>query len=253
MNIQKWYQHFRKNQTDRPEPQWNEKLELPEHIRIPLVRSIEQFQLGDGGGPAYLIALDKAKFLSPSPDLKKLVDLWFKEEEEHARLLSHAVKRLGGTEINDHWSFSVFCTVRKYLGVEFELTALLLTEIVSSVYYKLMRKYCSDQPIRDMCSLIIRDEVGHIAFHQARLAHDLRRGHFQLSAYWKARFRMLGTAAGTMLWLNHAPALKALGATRKEFYTGILKGMNQFIKRLVKEAQVLGESFEPPEHVQWQQ
>jgi hypothetical protein len=40
----------------------------------PLVRSLEQFQLGDGGGPACLIAYDAERFRSISDGVRTLVD-----------------------------------------------------------------------------------------------------------------------------------------------------------------------------------
>ena len=37
---------------------------------------------------------------------------------------------------------------------------LLLVEIVSTVYYRLIQRHCTDAPVRDMCDLIMRDEAG---------------------------------------------------------------------------------------------
>lgn len=232
MDIQTWVRHFEKNQQDRPEPQWDAPMQLPESVVTPLVRSLEQFQLGDGGGPAYLIANNRESFLYQDEHTKQLVDLWFAEEREHARLLGEAVKRFGGRQIEEHWSFSVFCYTRKYLGVRFELTVLLLTEIVSSVYYKMLKRYGNDPALRAMCVLIGRDESGHIAFHRTRLASEARYDVSHYNRLWQSRFRMLGTAAGTMLWVNHAPALKAMGATTQEFYREIWDEMARFVQAL---------------------
>src|SRR5205807_7904667 len=101
---------------------------------------------------------------------RALVDLWFAEEREHARLLGMAVERFGGRCISGHWSFSAFCLTRRWFGVRFELTVLLLTEIASTVYYRLLRRHGQDPALRSMCRLILRDEIGHVAFHHASLA-----------------------------------------------------------------------------------
>src|SRR5207253_2662448 len=79
------------------------------------------------------------------------VDLWFAEEREHARLLGAAVARFGGRCIQGHWSFTAFCLTRRWFGVRFELTVLLLTEIVSTVYYRLLRRHGQDPALRAMC------------------------------------------------------------------------------------------------------
>src|SRR5208283_5444814 len=91
--VGRWLAHFRSNRENRPEPNWTAPLTLPAEVVRPLVRSLEQFQLGDGGGPAYLIAGDRERFLSASEGTRELVDLWFAEEREHARLLGAAVAR----------------------------------------------------------------------------------------------------------------------------------------------------------------
>ena len=168
-DLNRWLAHFKKNGTNRPEPDWHAPLGVTGDALEKLRKSIQQFQLGDGGGPAYLIAWNRGSVLS-DPAAKRLIDLWFKEEKEHSRLLGCALKRFGGEEIKSHWSFELFCGLRKFLGVQFELQALLGTEIVSHVYYKMLRKHGQDQALREMCNLIISYEAGHIAFHRYRLA-----------------------------------------------------------------------------------
>ena len=233
MNMTRWLNHFRENRTDRPEPDWSAPISLSTETVRTLVPSLEQFELGDGGGPAYLIAWNREKFLA-RPSVRQLVDLWFKEEKEHSRLLGDAVRRFGGRKIDGHWSFSVFCMVRKYLGVAFELRALLLTEIVSNVYYHMLRRHADDAALRTMCDLVIRDETSHIAFHRDRLADATSR---RYAGCWTTLFRMMGLAAGTMLWINHSPALKSLGATSSEFYGGIWTAMSRFVRQLRRDRQ----------------
>ncbi|MCW1887760.1 hypothetical protein OKA04_23685 [Luteolibacter flavescens] len=228
MNPDYWTEHFRRNAEHRPEPDWDAPVSLRGPALSKLVKSLQQFQLGDGGGPAYLIAWNRERLLGSDAKLKSLVDVWFAEEREHSRLLGSALKRFFAREIRDHWSFSLFCGVRRMAGVRFELYALLLTEIVSHVYYKMMRKHVNDRAVREMCALIIRDEAGHIAFHRARLTAENRR----FGKVWEAFFRMRGLAAGTVLWMNHRGALRASGATDAEFYRGIWQGMDNFIRGL---------------------
>jgi hypothetical protein len=229
--VDRWIAHFMRNRENRTEPPWDLPLTLPEDVVRPLVRSLEQFQLGDGGGPACLIAWNADRMRSSSEVAAAVIDLWFAEEREHARLLGAAVARFGGQCIRGHWSFTAFCLVRRWIGVRFELTVLLLTEIVSSVYYRVMRRHARDIPLRAMCRLILRDEAGHIAFHRDRLASCVG-GCTAYGKVWEIRFRTLGLAAASMLWINHARALKALGATRAEFYREVWMELSRFIRRL---------------------
>ena len=229
--VDRWIEHFRRNRENRAEPPWDAPISMPDDIVHPLVLSLEQFQLGDGGGPACLIAWNAPRLRSSSEGAATVIDMWFAEEREHARLLGAAVARFGGQCIHSHWSFTAFCLVRRWIGVRFELTVLLLTEIVSSVYYRLIRRHGRDASLRAMCRLILRDEAGHIAFHRDRLA-SCAGGRAAYGKVCELRFRTLGLAAASMLWVNHGRALKALGASRAEFYREVWMELSRFIRRL---------------------
>jgi hypothetical protein len=231
--VERWLAHFVRNQLKRVEPDWAAPVSLPAAVVQALVHSLEQFQLGDGGGPASLIAWNAEAFRATSTDVRALHDRWFAEEREHARLLGAAVARFGGRPIQSHWSFSAFCQTRKWLGIRFELTVLLLTEIVSTAYYKLLRRHGGDPALRAMSRLILRDEAGHVAFHRARLAQA---GSARYGYAWELAFRTLGLAAATMLWINHAPGLCSLGAGWKEFYREVWRGLSRFSSELRREA-----------------
>jgi hypothetical protein len=156
--------------------------------------------LGDGGGPASLIARDADRFRCSTEEMRAIVDAWFREEAEHARLLGRAVDRLGGRHIKSHWSFTAFCLCRRVLGVRFELQVLLLTELVSTAYYRVLCAHSPDAPVAEMCRLILRDEAGH--------------------------------AAATMLWVNHGPGLTAIGGSRSEYFAEVRRQLRRFILSL---------------------
>src|SRR6185295_18941678 len=106
MDHAKWIEHFTRNKQDRPEPDWAATINVPPGVLAPMLRSVEQFRLGDGGGPASLIAFDADGFRNSSVEMRTTVDSWFAEEAEHARLLGCAVRRFGGRIITSHWSFT---------------------------------------------------------------------------------------------------------------------------------------------------
>lgn len=232
MNHTKWIEYFTRNQQNRREPDWAAPINVPPTVLAPVLCSIEQFRLGDGGGPASLIAHDAENFRGRTDEMRQIVDLWFREEAEHARLLGCAVKRFGGRFIHSHWSFTAFCLCRRVLGVRFELQVLTLTELVSTAYYKMLRKYSPDGPLAAMCELIQRDEAGHVAFQRDRIAGSGCPRPGLRGWLWRIQFLLCGYAAGTMLWLNHAPCLKAIGGTRAEFYAEITRQMTRFIRSL---------------------
>jgi hypothetical protein len=236
MNDAKWIEHFARNKRNRPEPDWAAPHNVPPGMLAPVLRSIEQFRLGDGGGPASLIAFDRANFRDRTEATRQIVDLWFAEEAEHARLLGCAVRRFGGRIITSHWSFTAFCLCRRLLGVRFELQVLTLTELVSTAYYRMLRAHSPDGPLAAMCELILRDEAGHVAYQRDRVAESGTPKPGWRGLLWRFQFLVCGYGAGTVLWLSHAPCLRAIGGTRGEFYAEITRQMTRFIRSLGKAA-----------------
>jgi hypothetical protein len=236
MNCAKWIEHFTRNKQNRPEPDWSAPNNVPPDVLAPMLKSIEQFRLGDGGGPASLIAFDRENFRSRTDGMRRIVDLWFAEEAEHARLLGCAVRRFGGRIITSHWSFTAFCLCRRVLGVRFELQVLTLTELVSTAYYRMLRSHSPDGPLAAMCELILRDEAGHVAFQRDRLMSAGCPKPGLRGTLWRIQFLACGYAAGTVLWISHAACLKAIGGTRGEFYSEITRQMTRFVRSLRKPA-----------------
>jgi hypothetical protein len=224
----KWIRHFQTNQDNRSEPAWDSALRLDAKVIEKLLPSIQQFQLGDGGGPASLIARDAAAYRNSSEGIRTLTDLWFKEEREHSRLLGKAVERLGGKPIKSHWSFSAFCACRRLIGVRAELQILLLTELVSTAYYTVLERHVDDWPLQDMCSLILRDEAGHVSYHCDRLAADAT----DKGLFWVLQFWLCGYAAATMLWVNHGRCLYPLGARSAEYFREVRFQISRFVHKL---------------------
>jgi len=242
LDCEKWIEHFVRNRANRIEPDWNAPITLPANQLAALIPSIEQFQLGDGGGECRLIAFDAERFRGKSDAIRKLVDLWFAEEAEHSRLLGCAVDRLGGQRIKSHWSFTAFCQVRRVLGVRFELQVLTLTELVSTAYYRVLRRHVEDAPLRDMCSLIMRDEGGHVAFHRDRLAAagNSHRG-FAVEVC-RAQFWLCGYAAATVLWTSHGRCLRALDGSRTEYFKEVRRELSRFIAAMQARRRRLNET-----------
>ncbi len=242
----RWLNHFNRNRENRPEPDWSMPLCLLPHDMESLLSSLAQFQLGDGGGPASLIARDAERFRGSTPEMCQLVDLWFAEEREHSRLLGCAVDALGGKRIGSHWSFTAFCQCRRVFGVRFELQVLLLTEITSTCYYRLLQRHCKMPALETTCGLILRDEGGHVAFHLDRLLAAGRRLNTIRGAVWAAQFCICGYAAATMLWVNHKRCLISMGATTQEFYSEVTRELHRFLRVLATRSEASpGESREP--------
>jgi hypothetical protein len=90
----KWRRFFLRNKLDRPEPAWEAHPDFTEPAQALVEQSLREFQLGDGGGPAALIAWNREAYRNSQEGLAEVVDLWFAEEKEHSRLLGGAAAAL---------------------------------------------------------------------------------------------------------------------------------------------------------------
>jgi hypothetical protein len=108
--------------------------------------------------------------------------------------------------------------------------------VVDGSPFVLLRRHADDPALRSMCKLILREEVGHVAMHRDRLAELAREGRAVYGPMWEIRFRCLGLAAATLLWINHAPGLKAVGASWVLFYREVWLELSRFLRRLRNEA-----------------
>ena len=234
MNTATWIAHFERNRRNRPVPAWDAPISMPEKKRAHLARSLAEYQLGDGGGECRLVAHDAELFRGSEGDMGRLVDLWFDEEREHSRLLAHAVRRVGGTFVTNTPAMQLFYACRRALGVQFELLVLLVVEVVSTSYYRAIRRHVGDEPLAAMCRLIIRDESGHIAFHRTRVGAAYPTGP---GLRWTCLFYLLGFACAAFLWLGkNGACLRALGATRGEFFRSVIAGLRRFVDGLTRDA-----------------
>ncbi len=228
LDIDKWTRLFKRNQIGRNEPSWTSPIEIPPQAKAALLQSIAEFQLGDGGGPASLIAWNAESYRQSQVGLSQVIDRWFAEEKEHSRLLGGLLQRFQRSPIASHWSFSLFCWLRRILGVRFELQILTVTELSSTAYYQLLKDYGRDPCLIEVCALILRDEALHVAFQNDRL---LSAG-APFGPIWKLQFRLAGWIAASVLWTSHGRCLKQLGVTTTRFFQTADNQFRTFLERL---------------------
>ncbi|HEV7687217.1 MAG TPA: ferritin-like domain-containing protein [Acidimicrobiia bacterium] len=214
-----WLDHFERNRLRRPEPDWHRPTPFPGHVTAPLARSLAHFQLGESGEGTTLLT-EARRTWADDPDYVAALKLFVAEEQEHARLLEHLVARYGGTLVTSHWTHRCFQTLRRALGVGFEIQMLLIAEIIGTAYYRLLRS-TGDTVLRQVCELMLRDETAHLRFHADRLAVGQLRWSGARRALWTAQFQLLFRAAVTAAWVDHRRALRALGINRRLFSTDV--------------------------------
>ena len=231
MNSSHWLAYFRLNRLNRPDPHWH----LPCGEDIPtaaaLARSLSHFQLGESGEGRCLLTHARRVYWD-DPDYCEALALFIQEEKEHARLLARLVARVGGQLISGHWTHAIFRTLRRALGVHFEIEVLVIAELVGTAYYRLLHTKARDPVIGQVCEIVLRDEAQHVAFHAERFA-DAHSAWVPIKrALWTAQFRCLLLGAALVAWIDHGPALRAIGAQHSEFLYHARSGLADFLRSI---------------------
>jgi len=217
MNSASWLHYYQQNRLNRPELQWEDPCVEEPVARRHLAKSLSHFQLGESGGGRFLLRHARRKYPGDLHYCEALA-LFIEEEQEHARLLKKMVERYGGRLITRHWTHSLFRGLRQALGTGFAIQVLVTAELIGTSYYRVVEGRTADPVLRHLCQIVLRDEARHVAFHAERLAVDQATWLPLERALWVAQFQMLFLATLRAAWLDHGPALRALGTRSEDFY-----------------------------------
>src|SRR4051812_2048310 len=121
-----WLNYFERNRRDRLQIPWHLPLEVDERLRLPLIHSLQRFQIGESGEGTHLRsnAAQTRDF-----EYAATIDLFIKEEQEHARLMAAILRRLRAPLLQRHWSDGCFMYLRHITGLKEQLLVLLLPEM----------------------------------------------------------------------------------------------------------------------------
>ncbi|YCM42452.1 ferritin-like domain-containing protein [Verrucomicrobiaceae bacterium 227] len=237
MNVQKWLDHFAAN-TSAERIDWGQACSLPEEVRKPLAKSLAVFQLGETGEGCALFRL--ARSCRDDPGLvryEEALRAFILEENRHAEILKEMVLRVEGTLLTKQWSDRVFRFVRKLVNLEFELQTLLTAELIAEAYYKLLRRTVDDEPIKQACARIVKDEVGHTGFHAAFFGYRNLSWSPPIRFAWKTCLHALTEVAWRVVWLDHRSCFKALHIEREQFASHVRKARRTWFRRVGKAGQ----------------
>jgi hypothetical protein len=139
MNSTSWLHYFQQNRLNRTEPQWELPLEGDPLALRELARSLSHFQLGESGQGTHLLR-EARRTHADDPAYQEALLLFIREEQEHARLLQKLVERYYGRLVTRHWTHTLFRTLRRALGVGFEIQVLVIAELIGTAYYTISLK-----------------------------------------------------------------------------------------------------------------
>jgi len=210
-----WLNYFERNRNERLQIPWHLTIEIDERLKRPLVHSLQRFQIGESGEGRHLRAHAAA---TGDADYAAAIDLFIKEEQEHACLMAAILRRLRAPLLEDHWSDGCFMALRHLFGLKEEVLVLLLPEMIAKRYFRALHDGARDPVLRAVFAQICHDEEGHLGFHI-----DMLQRVFASWPWWKLAFirlvwRVLFRGSCLVVMWDHRAVLRALGVSNSLFW-----------------------------------
>jgi hypothetical protein len=192
-----------------------------------LAAILARFQLGEAGEGRIAHEIDRVAVCGVDADYRVALKLFVKEEGRHARILGAMVKSLGGKILQAKASNHLFRHARRFLGVRFKVSVLLVAEVVGGVLYDVLEKSLQEPSARAALRQIAGDERAHLAFHAAFLAAQPGRWRVPL----RLGFWLVGMAASAVVITENFRDLLRLGFPPHAITVRLLRGLRAADRR----------------------
>jgi hypothetical protein len=219
-----WLEYFEWNRVNRREIPWDMGVRVEAGLYKPLMRSLQRFQVGESGEGTHL---RKQAATIGCATYEKCIDLFIKEEQEHARLMAEVLKGQGVPLLEHHWSDNCFVLMRRLFRLEHELLVLLMPEIIAKRYFRAVQDGTEDPVVRAMCQQILHDEEGHVAFHIDYLSKAFRSYSLLKRAAVMVAWKLVFQAVCVVVIMDHYSLLRAAGAAPGAFWWDCLMLMDE--------------------------
>ena len=233
-----WLHYFQHNREHRLPIPWEQGIRIDSSLRLPLIRSLQRFQIGESGEGRHIRGYAAAK---NDPIYEAAIDLFIKEEQEHARLMARVLHCLHGPLLSRHWSDVCFMALRRPFGLRCELLVLLVAEMIAQRYFRALQQRTADPVLEAVFAQILHDEGGHLAFHATYLNRDFAPLPFVhrlvVQMFWKILFR----AACVVVICDHGGVLRAVGVSPPRFWRDCGGIFDEMAARIFSPAHVLSE------------
>ena len=213
--MQHWLNYFERNRVNRPPVPWEAGIHVEPHLRAPLIRSLQKFQLGESGEGRKL--KNHAKKTGDAT-YAAAIDMFIKEEQEHARLMGIILDGLNAPRLKSDWSDGCFVFMRQLFGLHQELMVLLLPEMIAKRYFRVLHDGTHDPVLRAVFAQIAQDEEGHLAFHIEYLRRAFERMTFSQRIVAMILWRIIYRVTCVVVMLDHRGVLRAAGARPRQFW-----------------------------------
>jgi hypothetical protein len=225
-----WLWYFRSNKEDRVAITFPKSMtaDVAESLRLPLIRSLQRFQIGETGEGKHL---RKIASLTNDPMYGECIDLFIKEEQYHARVLAEMIQAIDGTLLSWHWTDVALIVLRRMLGLKTEIFILLIAEIIGKCFYRACACSLDNRLMSDAFSLIVLDEIGHLEFHCSFLHDQVKAFPHAFRRFIHYSWSVFFFAACLVFIADHLKSLRALKVSPEEFLGECSKSFHRASRR----------------------
>ncbi|MEX2213030.1 MAG: hypothetical protein WD768_02810, partial [Phycisphaeraceae bacterium] len=159
--------------------------------------------------------------------------LFVKEEQWHADIarkylaLRNLIGRPGG------FNRALTRSLIRPLGLRFELSILLLSEIAALAMSRLLLAATQDETLRGLLTQAIHDHECHIAFHSERLTTEFADFNFLRRNLRRLRLRTMFVTLITGLTARHRHLLRAIHCSKLKFARDAWRTFTAVLERMV--------------------
>ena len=210
-----WLNYFEHNRKHRMPIPWEKSIRVESHLKAPLIRSLQKFQIGESGEGR---KLRRHAAETGNEAYASAMTLFIQEEQEHARLMAEILKRLDAPLLASDWSDNCFVLMRHLFGLHQELLVLLLPEMIAKRYFRALHDGTRDPVLRAVFAQIEHDEDGHLAFHIEYLRQEFTGMSFSRRMMVQILWRLVYRVTCLVVMFDHRDVLRAVGVSRRAFW-----------------------------------
>jgi hypothetical protein len=164
MDTQAWLEYFTINEN-RATAHVPARLDVPEHLRDPLVHALRLFQAGETGEGR--IVHESRRAVPRDRAFQESMRLYIAEEGRHARELGQLVRALhGGAAVTPPGDARAFTFARRALGYWPKMAILTAAEVVGIVFYDLLAERIPCAELASVVATISSEERAHLALQR---------------------------------------------------------------------------------------
>jgi hypothetical protein len=178
--------------------------------------------------------IDRAADCCPDdPAFVQCLRLFAREQQYHAALLRRIVADPPPSPLPTRVARSLMHTARRELTVRYELSVVLIEQLVTLSLCRLTHQACADRGVRSIVRQIEHDARRHVAFTAERLTMEFADFNFVRRNLRRARLRGMALTALAFVARRYRGLIRAAGGSRRRFVAESFADFERVLERMV--------------------